>query len=178
MTALRKTPVALMSNAAPFAIRAERTSDVVAREALLDGLLWRGPPYAHLPAPARTDVRPPKGLALFGGARGTVGRKPWRMLARQRRGCPGADAGGRWRWTIPAAASASAPRWWRRAALDIAGQRGHGRGDPAGRTRPTTPRFGFFGREDRRTGACPVRSSATACSASNSARARSTAPGA
>jgi predicted N-acetyltransferase YhbS len=36
MTALRKTPVALHSDAAPFVIRAERASDVVAREALLD----------------------------------------------------------------------------------------------------------------------------------------------
>ena len=36
MTALRKTPIALSSDAAPFAIRAERCSDVVAREALLD----------------------------------------------------------------------------------------------------------------------------------------------
>ena len=36
MTALRKTPVALTPNTAPFAIRAERASDVVAREALLD----------------------------------------------------------------------------------------------------------------------------------------------
>ena len=36
MTKLRKTPVALTPNAAPFAIRGERGSDVVAREALLD----------------------------------------------------------------------------------------------------------------------------------------------
>ena len=36
MTALRKTTAALISDAAPFAIRAERTSDVAAREALLD----------------------------------------------------------------------------------------------------------------------------------------------
>jgi predicted N-acetyltransferase YhbS len=36
MTALRKTTVAPTSKAAPFAIRAERASDVVAREALLD----------------------------------------------------------------------------------------------------------------------------------------------
>jgi predicted N-acetyltransferase YhbS len=36
MTALRKTPVALIPDAAPFVIRAERASDVVAREALLD----------------------------------------------------------------------------------------------------------------------------------------------
>ena len=36
MTALRKTTAALISDAAPFAIRAERASDVAAREALLD----------------------------------------------------------------------------------------------------------------------------------------------
>jgi predicted N-acetyltransferase YhbS len=36
MTALRKTPVAFISEAAPFAIRGERVSDLVAREALLD----------------------------------------------------------------------------------------------------------------------------------------------
>ena len=36
MAALRKTDVALLSDAAPFAIRAERASDVAAREALLD----------------------------------------------------------------------------------------------------------------------------------------------
>jgi predicted N-acetyltransferase YhbS len=36
MTALRNTPIALSTGAAPFAIRAERASDVAAREALLD----------------------------------------------------------------------------------------------------------------------------------------------
>jgi predicted N-acetyltransferase YhbS len=36
MTAVRTAAVALTSEAAPFAIRAERASDVVAREALLD----------------------------------------------------------------------------------------------------------------------------------------------
>ena len=36
MTALQNTTIALLPNAAPFAIRAERASDVVAREALLD----------------------------------------------------------------------------------------------------------------------------------------------
>lgn len=36
MTAMRKTPVALTSDAAPFAIRRERASDVAARETLLD----------------------------------------------------------------------------------------------------------------------------------------------
>src|SRR6267142_2074470 len=42
MTALRTTPVALTSNATPFAIRAERASDVVAREALLDACFGEG----------------------------------------------------------------------------------------------------------------------------------------
>ena len=36
MTKLRNSPVTLAPNAAPFAIRAERAADVVAREALLD----------------------------------------------------------------------------------------------------------------------------------------------
>ena len=36
MTSLRNTPVVLTPNAAPFAIRNERASDVAAREALLD----------------------------------------------------------------------------------------------------------------------------------------------
>jgi predicted N-acetyltransferase YhbS len=36
MTALRKTRIALTPKAAPFAIRAEKASDVVARETLLD----------------------------------------------------------------------------------------------------------------------------------------------
>jgi predicted N-acetyltransferase YhbS len=36
MTALRKTRIALTPDAAPFAIRSERASDIVAREALLD----------------------------------------------------------------------------------------------------------------------------------------------
>jgi predicted N-acetyltransferase YhbS len=36
MTALRKTQIGLTTDAAPFAIRSERGSDVVAREALLD----------------------------------------------------------------------------------------------------------------------------------------------
>lgn len=36
MTALRKTQIALLSDAAPFVIRAECASDVVARETLLD----------------------------------------------------------------------------------------------------------------------------------------------
>jgi len=42
MTKTPKTAVALTSKAAPFAIRAERASDVVAREALLDACFGEG----------------------------------------------------------------------------------------------------------------------------------------
>jgi predicted N-acetyltransferase YhbS len=63
MTALRKTPVALTPNAAPFAIRAERASDVVAREALLDACFGAN---RHLRTCQRLrDGRAPaEGLAL------------------------------------------------------------------------------------------------------------------
>jgi predicted N-acetyltransferase YhbS len=42
MTELRNAPLALTPNAAPFAIRSERASDVVAREALLDACFAEG----------------------------------------------------------------------------------------------------------------------------------------
>ena len=42
MTELRTASVALTPNAAPFAIRSERASDVVAREALLDACFGEG----------------------------------------------------------------------------------------------------------------------------------------
>jgi predicted N-acetyltransferase YhbS len=63
MTALRKTPVTLMSNAAPFAIRAERASDVIAREALLDACFGEN---RHMRTCQRLRDRraPAEGLAL------------------------------------------------------------------------------------------------------------------
>src|SRR5713101_8039904 len=63
MTALRNTPVTLIQNAAPFAIRAERASDVVAREALLDACFGEN---RHLRTCQRLrDGRAPaEGLAL------------------------------------------------------------------------------------------------------------------
>jgi predicted N-acetyltransferase YhbS len=63
MTALRKTPVALIPNAAPFAIRAERSSDVAPREALLDACFGEN---RHLRTCQRLrDGRAPaEGLAL------------------------------------------------------------------------------------------------------------------
>ena len=63
MTAARKTTIALIPDATPFAIRAERASDVVAREALLDGCFGAN---RHLRTCQRLrDGRAPaEGLAL------------------------------------------------------------------------------------------------------------------
>src|SRR5258705_13042864 len=71
MTALRKTPVALLSDAAPFVIRAERASDVVAREALLDACFGAN---RHLRTCQRLrDGRAPaEGLALSAIAKGRL----------------------------------------------------------------------------------------------------------
>ena len=63
MTALRKTPVALLSDAAPFAIRAERASDVVAREALLDACFGANR-HTRTCQRLRDGRAPAEGLAL------------------------------------------------------------------------------------------------------------------
>src|ERR1700676_2606630 len=63
MTALRKTQIALLSDAAPFVIRAERASDVVARETLLDACF--GENRSLRTCQRRRDGRAPaEGLAL------------------------------------------------------------------------------------------------------------------
>ena len=71
MTAFGKTTIALISNAAPFAIRAERASDVVAREALLDACFGEN---RHMRACQRLrDGRAPaEGLALSAVAEGKL----------------------------------------------------------------------------------------------------------
>jgi predicted N-acetyltransferase YhbS len=71
MTALRKTPVALLPNAAPFAIRAERASDAVAREALLDACFGAN---RHMRTCQRLRERraPAEGLALSALAHGRL----------------------------------------------------------------------------------------------------------
>src|SRR2546430_6147849 len=71
MTALRKTTAALKSDAAPFAIRAERASDVAAREALLDACFGDN---RHTRTCQRLrDGRPPaEGLSLSAVARGRL----------------------------------------------------------------------------------------------------------
>src|SRR5438477_9058892 len=71
MTALRKTTVALTSKAAPFAIRAERASDVVAREALLDACF--GANRQKRTCQRLRDGRAPaEGLALAATAKGRL----------------------------------------------------------------------------------------------------------
>jgi predicted N-acetyltransferase YhbS len=71
MTALRKTPVALISDAARFAIRAERASDVVARETLLDASFGDN---RHLRTcqRLRDGQAPAEGLALSAVSQGRL----------------------------------------------------------------------------------------------------------
>ena len=71
MTALRKTNIALTPKAAPFAIRAEKVSDVVAREALLDACFGEN---RHLRTCQRLrDGRAPaEGLAFSAMAEGRM----------------------------------------------------------------------------------------------------------
>jgi len=63
MTALRKTQVALTPTAASFAIRAERASDVVAREELLDACFGEGRQMRTCQR-LRDGRAPAEGLAL------------------------------------------------------------------------------------------------------------------
>jgi predicted N-acetyltransferase YhbS len=63
MTAVRKTPVALTPDAAPFVIRAERASDVVAREALLDACFGENR-HTRTCQRLRDRRAPAEGLAL------------------------------------------------------------------------------------------------------------------
>ena len=83
MTALRNTPVTLLPNAAPFAIRAERASDVVAREALLDACFGANR-HTRTCQRLRDGRAPAEGLALSvvrqGRLVGTV--RSWHVSAR------------------------------------------------------------------------------------------------
>jgi predicted N-acetyltransferase YhbS len=71
MTATRKTAVALTSKAAPFAIRAERTSDVTAREALLDACFGDNR-HMRTCQRLRDGRAPAEGLAFSAVARGRL----------------------------------------------------------------------------------------------------------
>jgi len=63
MTALRKSQPDLTSDTAPFALRAERASDVVAREALLDACFGEGR-HMRTCQRLRDGRAPAEGLAL------------------------------------------------------------------------------------------------------------------
>ena len=71
MTALRKTSVALHPDAAPFVIRAERASDVVAREALLDACFGENRSLRTCQR-LRDGRAPAEGLALSALAQGRL----------------------------------------------------------------------------------------------------------
>ena len=71
MAALRKIPVALTSDAASFAIRSERASDVVAREALLDACFGTNRNLRTCQR-LRDGRAPAEGLALSAVAQGRL----------------------------------------------------------------------------------------------------------
>jgi len=71
MTALRKTTAALLPDAAPFAIRAERASDVAAREALLDACFGDNR-HTRTCQRLRDGRAPAEGLALSAVRQGRV----------------------------------------------------------------------------------------------------------
>jgi predicted N-acetyltransferase YhbS len=71
MTALRKTTVALAPSAAPFAIRAERSSDVEAREMLLDACFGENR-HQRTCQRLRDGRAPAEGLALSAVADGRL----------------------------------------------------------------------------------------------------------
>src|SRR2546423_14892302 len=71
MTALRKTTIALKSDAAPFAIRAERASDVAAREALLDACFGDNR-HMRTCQRLRDGRAPAEGLSLSAVAQGRL----------------------------------------------------------------------------------------------------------
>ena len=73
MTALRKTNLALTPKAAPFAIRAEEASDVVAREALLDACFGENR-LLRTCQRLRDGRAPAKGLAFSAMAEGLSSR--------------------------------------------------------------------------------------------------------
>ena len=86
MTALRKTKLALTPKAAPFAIRAEKASDVVAREALLDACFGENR-HTRTCQRLRDGRTPAEGLAFSAMAEGRlVGTlRLWHVSAG---GCP------------------------------------------------------------------------------------------
>jgi len=71
MTRLQKTQIVLTTKTAPFAIRAERNSDLVAREALLDACFGENR-HARTCQRLRDGRAPAEGLALSAVAQGQL----------------------------------------------------------------------------------------------------------
>ena len=71
MTALRKTTAALVTKAAPFAIRTERAADVLAREALLDASFGKNR-HGRTCQRLREGRAPAEGLAFVAVRQGRV----------------------------------------------------------------------------------------------------------
>jgi predicted N-acetyltransferase YhbS len=71
MTALRKTQIVLLTDAAPFAIRAERASDAIAREALLDACFGANR-HMRTCQRLRDGRAPAEGLALSAVTQGRL----------------------------------------------------------------------------------------------------------
>src|ERR1700761_4517633 len=138
MTALRKTKFALTPKAAPFAIRAERASDVVAREALLD-VCFGDNRHTRTCQRLRDGRAPAEGLALSvvrqGRLVGTV--RLWHVSAG---GQPALMLGPLAVDPRCRALGVGAPLMAR--ALEIARQRGHGAVILLGHA-PYYARFGF-----------------------------------
>jgi predicted N-acetyltransferase YhbS len=142
MTALRKTRIALTSDAAPFAIRAERTSDVAAREALLDACFGANR-HMRTCQRLRDGRAPAEGLSLSAVVRGrlvgtvrlwhvSVGGIPALML-----GPLAVDPDSR-KFGVGAALMTRA--------IEVARQRGHGAVILLGDA-PYYARFGFSGQK-------------------------------
>jgi predicted N-acetyltransferase YhbS len=145
MTAMRNNPIALIPNAALFAIRAERASDVVAREALLDACFGDNR-HARTCQRLRHGRAPAEGLALSAVAQGRlVGTvRLWHVSAG---GQPALMLG-------PLAVDAASRKLGIGAALldralEIARQRGHGAVILLG----DGPYYGRFGFSAQKTGA-------------------------
>jgi len=167
MTALRKTSAALISDAAPFAIRAERALDVVAREALLDAC-FGDDRHTRTCQRLRDGRAPAEGLSLSAVRQGRlVGTlRLWHVSAG---GIPALMLG-------PLAVEASSRQLGVGAALmDHALAAAKARGHRAVILLGDAPYYARFGFSNRKT--CRARSSATGCSASSLAKARSMAPG-
>src|SRR6187399_572158 len=141
MTALRKTRIALTPKVAPFAIRAERASDVVAREALLD-VCFGANRHTRTCQRLRDGRAPAEGLALAVVRQGRQDRlvgtvRLWHVSAG---GIPALVLG-------PLAVDASCRKLGAGAALmthalDVAQARGHGAVILLGDA-PYYSRFGF-----------------------------------